>query len=45
MFKSPEQAEYYFHNVEFFNRYCGEFVVTAYVYANTLSNIFKGFVS
>lgn len=43
MFKSPEQAVYYFHNFAFFNRHCGELVVSAFIYADSISTLLRSF--
>jgi hypothetical protein len=43
MFKSVEQANYYFHNLAFFNRHVGELVVSAFIYADNISTLLRSF--
>lgn len=43
MFKSVEQAEYYFFNLAFFNRHVGELVASAFIYADSISTLLRSF--
>lgn len=43
MFKSPEQAVYYFHNLAFFNRHVGELVAASFIYADNISTLLRSF--
>jgi hypothetical protein len=42
MFKSPEQAEFYFYSIAFYNRHIGELVVAADAYTKLVISLTAG---